>query len=105
MIEFIPMETQTECCIRKAFSVGQLPECHTKKLFPTGESFVVVIAIVSFSTPLKDVIRCKLDQLGKHHLSFVHTEKFAQRKPKSNSNHRRQKTLANEDISRLSKNI
>ena len=29
--------------------LGVLPECHTKKLFPTGESFVVVVAVVSFN--------------------------------------------------------
>jgi hypothetical protein len=85
--------------------VGKLTKCHTEKLFPPGESVVIVIAIVPFLTILENMKWGKLHQLCKNHHSLVHPEFFEKRTAKPNSNRRSIKNSANEDISRLSKNF
>ena len=57
---------------RRAFPIGQLGECHRKKLIPAGETFQIGIAAVAQYTFVKLFARQVLDQLGENRTAKVH---------------------------------
>ena len=72
MVEFAVHRTQARLDVAEAFPIGQLGECHRKKLIPAGETFQIGIATVAPYTFVKLFVRQVLDQLGENRTAKVH---------------------------------
>jgi hypothetical protein len=72
VIELAAHRTQTCFDIPKALAISELGETHRQKLIPTGETLLLVVAVITRYALLELVSRNMLHDLRKNRLAYIH---------------------------------
>jgi len=76
MIKLFNIKSKTGNSVIKTLAMGKLTKHRAQELFSPTELFGFVVSIVSVNTAFKNIIGCKLNQLGKDHLPLIHGRNF-----------------------------